>query len=187
MDLVKLAETVLLNMECFWVLQELDEAYGSEDVSAGTFLQNRYIRRPVEYCDIHPLIRINTTLALLILPVSFLNRFSGDDLRQTGFRIREEYQIVYRRNGEPSAIIADGDVLTVVRNALAHLPDFACGGCEANIAFDDGILRCHSDRRGGEDVVFESEDGFVSFVTDLMSSCRSAASSIIEAAASPDE
>lgn len=74
-------------------------------------------------------------------------------------------------------------VLTVFRNAIAHLPDFATGNVPANISFDEGILRCWSQVRPGaksHEVVFRDEQGFVEFIRDLLRLIKKSALALIK-------
>jgi len=171
-EISKLTETVLLQLECFWILQELDEGCRQKDPLATSLMDNLYANRPVGWQKLHPFVRLNTTISLLVVPISFAARLSEDELRAHGFSLSDKYDLVYRQGGDP-ANPTPRDVLRVLRNSVAHLPDFAAGGSPPNISFDEGILRCWSQNRSSE-VVFRSEAGFVYFVGDLLRLCRRA-------------
>ena len=49
MELQKLAETVLYQLECFRVLQELDEGWSAQDPAAVKFLTSLYATRSVQW------------------------------------------------------------------------------------------------------------------------------------------
>jgi hypothetical protein len=173
-ELRKLAETVLLELECFWVLQELDERLRSDDRTAVALLENLYARRSVSWHEVHPLVRLNTVLALLVVPISFVARHSEQELSSFGFCIKNEYKVICRQEGK-DCVLAPRDFLLVLRNAVAHLPDFAFGtSSDANISFTEGVLRCWSSTKSRE-IVFQTEKGFVEFLRDLVSICREAA------------
>lgn len=177
MKLMKLAETVLLQLECFWVLQEIDEGVRTEQPGALSFLDSVYARRPVGWRELHPYLRLNTTLAQLLLPISFVARLTEEELSSLGFRVEPHYDVVCREGGQ-SCQLSPRDFLVVIRNAVAHLPDFAAGTApDVNISFDDGILRCWTQTRSRE-VIFRSEEGFFAFLQDFVRVCRSAAGEI---------
>lgn len=177
----ELAETVLLQLECFWLLQELDEECRCNDPAISAALDRIYHERnrPVTWRELHPFVRLKTTLGLLVVPISFASRLSAEELDAHGFSVRTEHNILFRegcreiRSPEPSR------VLLVLRNALAHLPEFAVGGSGPNVSFDEGILRCWT-RTGSSEVVFRSEDGFISFLRDLLPVVRKAAGALLK-------
>lgn len=176
----KLAETVLLQLEHFFVLQEIDEAWRHRDTAATKFLDRIYKERAVAPKDVIPYLRLNTTISLLIVPLSFVARFSDEQLSEFGFAIKKEYDLRLSRNGE-AVIPTSQEVLRVLRNAIAHLSDFAAGenhGDESpNISFDEGILRCRS---GTCELVFESESGFFYFLRELHPAIRKAAARLLK-------
>ena len=178
MNTTKLAETVLLRIECFWFLQEVDYACSTGDVNVAGVLDRIYARRPVSWRALHPLIRINTFLALLMVPIAFVARLSDQELAERGFSIKREHDLKCRERGE-AVELSPRDLLAVLRNAIAHLPDYASGDCqELNVAFGEGILRCWT-RTGGRELIFCSEQGFVRFSGDLLSLCRKAAGRLV--------
>jgi hypothetical protein len=161
MELRKLAETVLLELECFWVLQELDEGWRTHDRTAVAHVEKLYAVGPVSWPDVHPLVRLNTVLALLVVPIAFVARLSEDDLHALGFRIKDEYNVVCRQEGR-ACVLAPRDFLLVLRNAVAHLPDFASGvSSDVNISFAEGILRCWSSTKSREVVFMTVQGAFV--------------------------
>lgn len=178
MERMKLAETVLLNLECLWVLQELDELWRSRDAGACELLNGLYERRPVGWQDVYPLARLNTVLALLVVPIAFASRLSSTELTSYGFQLKPEYEVLCRRAGQVCAL-GPNEFLRVLRNSLAHLPDFVSGeSTDVNISFNEGILRCWS--RSAE-VVFLTEKGFIKFLRDFIYLCRTASGRIMEA------
>ena len=180
MNLQKLAETVLYQIEHFWVLQEIDEACRSKDDATIAFLDRIYAHRRVQWADLIPFVRLNTVLSSLLVPLSFAARFSDAELRDWGFTIKHEYGLRFEQNGQVENPTPH-KVLRTLRNAVAHLPDFAAGGTtveeEPNISFDKGILRCRSK---ANELVFQTEGGFALFLSDLLCAIRAATEKFIE-------
>lgn len=180
MDLRKLAETVLLQLECFWVLQELDHASDSGDRLVSEFLDTLYAGRSVSWRSLQPLVRLNTVLALLVVPISFAARLSDQDLLELGFSVSSEHQVRCRENGRDRSL-SPREVLLVLRNAVAHLPDFAAGDTrDVNVSFGEGVLRCWTQTKSRE-IIFQTEAGFVVFLRDLVGLCRKAAGKLVTA------
>lgn len=176
MDSNKLAETVLLQLECFWILQELDHGWRSKDPSAVAFLNGAYEGRQVKWSDVFPLARLNTVLSLLAVPIAFASRLSESELESFGFRIREEHCLTFKENSAERSPKAS-EALRIVRNAVAHLPDFASGDQpDVNVAFDrGGVVRFWSKNNSGSEVIFHQESGILEFLRDLTKLCRRAA------------
>lgn len=76
MNLLQLTETVLLQIECFWVLQELDEGLRVDDGIIVAAVERIYRGRQVSWREIQPLVRLKTTLSLLAIPLSYAARLS---------------------------------------------------------------------------------------------------------------
>ena len=178
MHLTKLAETVLLQLECFWVLQEIDHLCSKEDPVALQVMDRIYSDRPVTWRALHPLVRVNTGISLLAVPIALCARLNDQELATHGFDIRPEYAVTLYERGVVIAPSASS-VLRVFRNAVAHLPDFAAGGSSPNIAFDRGVLCCWSEKRGGSEIVFDNEAGCIEFLRDLVRLCRGIAGSLL--------
>jgi hypothetical protein len=131
MNLAKLVETVTYQLEAFSLLQSIDECVRDNDAQAIALLDAVYARKGYDWRPLHPFIRLNTTLSLLIVPVCFLNRATEDELNQYGMQAPTSYGIDIEHPPEghdPSITL----VVRVLRNALAHLPDFAAGGDDPN-------------------------------------------------------
>lgn len=177
MNLQKLAETVLYQVEHFWLLQELDEACRAKDRVAVAFLDKAYSHRRVRWPDLVPYVRLNTVLSSLLVPLSFAARFKDEELKAFGFNIKEVYKLSFQQ-GSKSVAPTPHVVLRTLRNAVAHLPDFAAGtGSEMpNISFDKGILCCRS--RNNE-LVFNTEVGFVHFLSDVLRAIKTATGNFI--------
>lgn len=176
-----LATVVLLQLECFWRLQEIDELLRQNDADTSALMDRLYSRRPVGWRELHPLVRMHTTLAHLVLPICFANSLTNQQL--SGFSIKSEYDLVFRDNGAKTPPTVQA-VLRVLRNALAHLPDFAAGSVSPNVSFEAGIVRFWTQppTRGqnaksrSAEVVFNTESGFVEFVRDLFGVVRAGCS-----------
>jgi hypothetical protein len=179
MDDQKLAETVLLQLECFYVIQELDEAFRVRKQSARTFLAKIYSRRPVKFDFVYPLLRRTTTLNLLALPIAFVCRLSDRSLSELKFEIKQTYNLECYENGEASSLSAK-EILLVLRNAIAHTPDFATDpNIKPNISFDGESTRFWT-RKKSKEIVLTSEIGFHFFISDLINTCRTAARMLIQ-------
>ena len=178
MELIKVAETVLLQLKHFWVLQELDEAVHIGDKRAIGLLDDIYRNRSVSGNQLVPFMRITTALTSLLLPLSFAARFSDDKLRTFGFNIKDTYAIKLYSDSELVADPSPHKVLRTLRNAVAHLADFAAGNESEslNISFTPGILSCKSQK---DMLVFHSEEGFVLLLSDLIKATRVAARTLL--------
>ncbi len=177
MNSQKLAETVLYQIEHFWLLQEIDEAVLENDSATVSALDKIYSHRSVRWQNLIPFVRLNTVLSSLFVPLSFAARFSDDELAEYGFKVKAEYCTCLTCRG--SVVPATAQVLLrTLRNAVAHLSDYAAGKKkeEPNIAFDSGILRCRSNHY---ELVFESEAGFVLFLSELLQATKVAAGKFI--------
>ncbi len=165
------SEIVLFNLELFWVLQELDELARQGDAAAVDVLTKIYSGRRVRWEDVHPLMRLKTTLVLLGPAVAYVYRMDNAQLKAMGFAIRPEHGIVFRIDGTPCKRPTPANVLHTLRNALAHLMDFvADDNREPSIRFDEGVLRAVSTQPlGGRvfEVVFNHDAGFIEFVRDV--------------------
>jgi hypothetical protein len=174
-----LAEMVLLQLECFWTLQEIDERLRRGDNTAIALMKAVYSRRPMDWHEIQPLLRLKTTLSQIVIPVSFAKTLPPEKLN--ALSIKPEHRLIFRENGNkktPTTV----EVICVLRNALAHLFDFAAGDVAPNISFDKGIVRFSTEppnqskktHKKRSEVVFETEDGFVKFLGDLFPLVRRA-------------
>ncbi|MEX2188665.1 MAG: hypothetical protein WD875_17790 [Pirellulales bacterium] len=171
MNRYDLAKAVLFEIECFWRLQEVDFLLDSEDVETIRLMDRLYRNRSVDWRELHPIMCLPTLLTHLALPVAYALSLSAEEL--SAFTVKSQHDVLYRKKGcentaEPRTVIR------VVRNALAHLPDFASNETSAspNVNYDEGTVRFWS--RTGEEVVFKSQDGLVAFVNDLLRVVRAA-------------
>jgi hypothetical protein len=178
MELRKLAETVLLQVECLWLLQEIDERWSRKDRNIQPVLAEIYENRRVRFGDLYPLARLMTGLSMVLVPISFtLNSTSEEtQLIDQGLGC-DRYNITYSEAGSACAVDAER-LLKVVRDATAHLPDFMSGKVVPNISFDEGILCCKSRVRKAK-LVFESEQGYIAFLGDLLRVVRRTAGRVL--------
>jgi len=169
----KLAETILLQLEIFVLVQFIDERCERNDADAIRLLTDLHLQRhpDLRWEDLLPLVRLNTSFAMLTLPICFVSRFDDEELYEFGFRVRPEHDLLYRDKGRVTAATSS-KVLRTFRNAIAHLPDFAAGTgtCLPNVTFDEGIARLSS---RDTELVFRSEEGYVQFLRDLIPAIRS--------------
>ena len=179
MNDIKLAETVLTQLECFYVLQELDEAFRKRTPSARQFTSKIYSNRPVNYVEIYPLVRRATTLTLLALPIAYICKLSDRSLHELEFEIKPCYDLTCYRDGNICDLKAK-EVLIVLRNAVAHMSDFASNSSvQPNISFDGEATRFWTQTKSTE-IVISSEAGFLAFIRDLFSTCRKAAGMLLK-------
>ena len=157
----KLSETVLLQIEAFWVLQEIDESWRQQEPNALKFLESLYVNRSVDFGIIYPVLRISTTISTLFLPIAYTSQATleeMDTIKQGLSSNRYDVIVEGNRFDAPTT-------LRVFRNSVAHLPDFMFGSESPNISFDEGVLCCRS---RSSKLVFNSEEGFINFIGDLL-------------------
>jgi hypothetical protein len=172
----QLAETVLFQVECFMILQELDHEAQSANTDARRFLDRQY---PNIDHDQRNFFDIKTVLATLLIPICFLDKSNEEEINAC-FHPIDEYGVSFFRDGAQAEATPKG-VLHVVRNALAHLPDFAAAQRGPNVSFPENVVVRLSSRvrRQRHDVVFQQEDGFVRFVGDVVRAARANTSALI--------
>lgn len=172
----ELAETVLMQLECFWILQELDHKIKCGNGDAKKIMSDIYQGRLIgDNWSKMEFIQIKTTLPMLTLPICLLCRLDEQGLQDVGFEVGKRHNTTCRvTNGPENTTWA----LRVIRNALAHLPDFVAGKCNPNVTFDEGVVKLKSERLG--EIVFNDEKGFVEFVRDVIRASRKYAGQLLD-------
>jgi hypothetical protein len=182
MNDTKLAETLLLQLEIFSLLQFLDGGVEERDVHVLKTISTYYQRtRPGldwQNSVIFPLVRRGTSLSILVLPFAFTSRLTDAECQTYGLVIRPEHDLEYRHGDIPETAPSAEQVLRVVRNAVAHLPDniMEPGKGQPNVTFDnlhgaEGII-CFRSR--ANQVIFHTEAGYVAFLNMFASGVRRA-------------
>jgi hypothetical protein len=174
MNNTKFSETVLLSLEAFWVLQELESLPPTS--SAREFLNGVYSHRPVSYEDIRPLLRIGTCLCLLAPALAFASALA-DKSQLDELIIKGEYSIGYKLGGT-SKVPGGKVVLRTIRNSLSHFTEpFAdasssCDEIKGRISFPDNVAVQFNNQNGSE-LIFDTREGFINFLNDLLPIVRS--------------
>jgi hypothetical protein len=176
MELRKLAETALLQCECFWLLQEIDEKWRQNDPHARNLLSAIYADRPIKFSNVHPLVRLLTGLSTAFVPICFTLQSTQEELEPIEQGLRSGgYDIRYLEH-EREVSVAAPKFLSVFRNALAHLPDFISGRESPNISFEEGILTCRS---RDSKIIFCNETGYINFLNDTFRVVRKTAGRLL--------
>ena len=178
MDGIKLAETVCLQLESFWILQELDALLAEDSDSAQTLMNEIYSCRATDWHTLLPVVRGTTALTLLALPMALACRLSDGELVAKGFEVKDKYSLQCRENGKPDTF-SPKVLLTVLRNAVAHMPDFAAGQCaKPNIWIEGEAIHFWTESKCRE-VVVTTSSGYHQLLNDIVALCRSAASDLL--------
>lgn len=179
-DQQKLAETVLLTLECFFALQELEQDHK-------LIMDGLYSSRPVTYSEVAPLLRVNTTLSMLTVPLCFADRLARDK-KLTLTLDPHRHGIILKKDSVEIPVKGEiSSVLRCIRNAVAHLPDFIWTGADsadASIRFDESATLFVSEKTKKSkhkwEVVFSNSDGFADFLRDLLPAIRNATRMLLQ-------
>ena len=169
MNNTKFSETVLLSLEAFWVLQELENLPPTS--SARKILNGVYSNRPVSYEDIRPLLRIGTCLCLLTPALAFASALA-DKSQLDELIISDKYSIKYKL-GDASKDHGGKEVLRTIRNSLSHFTepfaDTSSSSVEikGRISFPDNVAVQFNNENGSE-LIFDTREGFINFLNDLL-------------------
>ena len=174
MNNTKFSETVLLSLEAFWVLQELENLPPTS--SARKIINGVYSHRLVSYEDLRPLLRIGTGLCLLTPALAFASALA-DKSQLDELIIKDEYSIRYRSGDSPRSP-SGRQVLRTIRNSLSHFTELFADPSNSNveikgrISFPDNIAVQFSNENGSE-LIFDTHEGFINFLNDLLPIVRS--------------
>ena len=169
MNNTKFSETVLLSLEAFWVLQELESLPPTS--SAREMLNSVYSHRCVSYEDIRPLLRIGTCLCLLTPALAFASALA-DKNQLDELVIKGEYSIEYKLGGASKDPVGK-EVLRTIRNSLSHFTEpFADASnssdeIKGRVSFPDNVAVQFNNKDGSE-LIFGTREGFINFLNDLL-------------------
>ncbi len=169
MDNSKFSETILLSLEAFWVLQELESMPPTS--SASEVLNGIYFQRAVTYEDVKPLLRIGTCLCLLTPALAFASALADKDQLEE-FSIESKHGIQFSFDGTPKTPDTK-EVLRTIRNSLSHFTEpFADKSnssldIKGRISFPDNAALQLNNKNTAE-LVFRTREGFISFLNDLL-------------------
>jgi len=168
----ELMDSILMQIECIYILEGLYHELKNQNHLAEKIMDRIYERSGagwrLDNREPIPFVQIKTTLPMITMPISLLYRLDDKELHNLNFELKECYNLSCSpANNKPQSA---SWLLRVMRNALAHLPDFAAGECEPNVDFDEGHVRLRSNGLG--EIVFRDENGFMNFFKDVMTACR---------------
>lgn len=174
MNNTKFSETILLSLEAFWVLQELENLPPTS--SAREILNGVYSRRPVSYKDIRPLLRIGTCLCLLTPALAFASALANKD-QLDELIIKDEYSIKYKLKGTSTAP-GGKEVLKTIRNSLSHFTEPFADTSDSSVKYKDRIsfpdnAAVQFNNTNGSELIFHTREGFINFLNDLLLIVRS--------------
>jgi hypothetical protein len=169
------------------ILQELDHEARLEHTDASRFVKQYFDNRGIPKDQAH-FFQIKTGLAMLTVPICFLNGLTEQKLSALGvFQETRKYDIsLMDTQGNYYEDPRIGMVIRVMRNSLAHLPDFIHRIMSDDLRPQDNptvsfprdsdhpkdpVLRL-STYQGC--LVFNSEAGFVYFLDDVVKAARRA-------------
>jgi hypothetical protein len=178
MQASKLAEIILYQLECLYTLQELEHYITEGNTNATKIIEKIYDNRPVPYMQLAPLLKRPTCLNILYVPIAFLCRLDIASLINLDLIFDEKHNIVcYENNIECE--LDTKEILTVIRNSLSHLADFASNlNIEANLTFDGEATIFYTQNKSRK-VVIQSEIGFIEFVKSIISCSKKSARSLL--------
>ena len=169
MNNTKFSETVLLSLEAFWVLQEVESLPPTS--SAREILKSVYSHRCVSYEDIRPLLRIGTCLCLLTPALAFASALA-DKNQLDELVIKGKYSIEYKHRGASKDPVGK-KVLRTIRNSLSHFTEpFADASTSSDeikgrVSFPDNVAVQFNNKNGSE-LIFGTREGFINFLNDLL-------------------
>jgi hypothetical protein len=169
MDNTKFSETILLSLEAFWVLQELESMPPTS--SASEALNEIYFQRAVTYEEVKPLLRMGTCLCLLTPALAFASALA-DKSQLEEFSIRDEHTIQFSFHDTPKTPDTK-EVLRTIRNSLSHFTEpFADNNnstidIKGRISFPKNAALKLNNKNTAE-LVFGTREGFISFLNDLL-------------------
>ena len=169
MDKSELARIVFYQLETFYFLQEFDHLRKIKDEAAISILTRIYQQRQVDPLSLQ-FANLISGLSILNFPLAIARNLNDEQLSKYDFPTDyDRYALIYRRNGMRQVPSGPSEVLRVVRNAVAHLPDFFNEDASPNITFDDGLIVFHSRKC---DVIIETAEGYINFISDLTSAIK---------------
>jgi hypothetical protein len=174
----KLADTILIQLECVYTLQELEYYITNSDRNAVKIIKKIYDKRPVNYRQVTPLLKRPTVLNMLYMPIAFLCRFNNESLINMGLRFDDKHDIVCYEGNDICELNAK-EILTVIRNALSHLADFASDpDIEPNLIFKGETTKFYTQHKS-RTVIIQSEKGFIEFLRSIMSCSRKSTQALL--------
>ncbi len=128
-----------------------------------------------------PVLGMETTITHILPVVAFLKRLGNEALIDAGFPSNlAGLDVSFYDNNQP----ADGSpakLIAVIRNALAHYPDYVAGErSQPNVSFDTPHVEFWTKSRN-QKVVFETKGGWVHFMDVCHRVARKAAQQLLEA------
>jgi len=168
-------EMVLRTILNFQFLQLVDEGYerGDEDVIriVDDFFRHKFPDSSAIQHDLLPFMNLKTTLPMLAVPLCYAAKQPPDVWDELGWKISPDYD-VFVGSSESSFVPSIGWLLTTLRNAVAHIPDFLDDEDPPNVSWDDGCVVRFTARRPPGSVTFNTQHGFVRFLSDFIKHTR---------------
>lgn len=166
-----LAYSILYQIENFFLLQEIDYLATHNIQLITPVLDEIYSNRSFDWRNHFPIISSATTLCTLFIPISYLAGLSNEKIEELGFKYKDEYGITCEHLPTPITIKV---VLKIIRNSIAHLCDFEShinqNEFDATLYFGSSIVSFKT--RNEETLTFEKPEGFVKFISDLISAIK---------------
>lgn len=127
-----------------------------------------------------PVFVLESAVAHIIPVVSFLKRYGEEALVEAGFsRDVTAYGVSFSECGQPVSGNA-AKLIVILRNALAHFPDYLAGEAgQPNVAFDTGLVRFWT-KNNRQQVVFNNQNGWLRFLKDCRVAVYHLAGKLIE-------
>lgn len=159
------ARFVILISECLFFLQAF-EGYCQEGDEAAVKVRRRFCKDRGRTAENIPLLNLESGLALLSPVLAFAARIKNDEWTKEGFSIAPRYQCEMRNPSDIPCTFETAVVLRVMRNALAHYPDYLSGQYGPTIFFEPGVVTFYSKDYGK--VHFSDNNGWLYFLTDFL-------------------
>jgi hypothetical protein len=168
MDDKSLAEMVFYQLDIFYFVDFVEGLAEKGDRRARQLLDEFASKRhpKVTTNEFLPLLRATSTIAMLFVPFHLAVSAARKRRSGVGFTLAPSHDLVLLRNGEEKNESSVQDVLSTIRNAVAHYQTNVEFPPDRHVTFKS--CRREEDREIVDKVVFRTPDGFHQFILDLL-------------------
>jgi hypothetical protein len=167
---------VILNITLFFFLQEFDHYRRSGDKNSQAVMTRFTEERGWgESLNDVQLMRLDTSLGILLPVFAYSSRVDSHTWNQVGFSIAPHYKCVTHDKGGQICTFDTDSFLRIVRNALAHYSDFLSGQDDQTVFFEPSVVRFKATKtRMGGEIYFPEADGYIHFISDFLRATKAA-------------
>jgi hypothetical protein len=170
-------DVVLRTLLNFQFIQHVDEEYERGNQKGrhlvDDFLRQKFPDAPSIQEHLLPLMNLKTALAMLSVPLCFAAKQPGEVWQNLGWEMRPVYSVVFESPRSSSSPTVQ-QILLTIRNAIAHVPDFLVDSGHPNVSWDDSCCVRFTARRPPASATFQTQEGFVSFLSHFIRYTRAA-------------